>query len=252
VNSASNTPIDQAGRRRSRWQRSALVTGLVAGLGLGWGGSATAANVRFAGVLPNGQIIDKPVESMLEHRYRHVVRQQYDFSCGAAALATLLRYAYGLHLDEATVLAGMWGVSDPELVRTRGFSLLEMKEYLARLGYRGRGYKIDLSRLGRINVPTIVLMDINGYKHFVVLKTADERYVHVADPALGNRRYTRQAFIDKWPSRTVFAVIGPGFDRHTVLLQDTDIPSSGKLYKRAGEVPTAELLDFGFKHADLF
>ena len=225
---------------------------LVAGSGLISSGTAAAANVRFAGVLPHGQVIDKPVESMLEHRYRNVVRQQFDFSCGAAALATLLRYAYGLRLDEATVLAGMWGVSDPELVRTRGFSLLEMKEYLARLGYRGRGYEIDLSRLGRINVPTIVLMDINGYQHFVVLKTVADGYVHVADPALGNRRYRVEEFIKSWPSQTVFAVIGPGFDRQTVLLDDTDIPSSGDLHKRSGGVPTAELLDFGFKHADLF
>lgn len=233
-------------------RRGVLVAGLAAWCVLAWSGGAAAANVRFAGILPHGQIIDKPVESMLEHRYRNVVRQQFDFSCGAAALATLLRYAYGLRLDEATVLAGMWGVSDPELVRTRGFSLLEMKHYLARLGYRGRGYEIDLERLGRINVPTIVLMDINGYQHFVVLKTVGDGYVHVADPALGNRRYPVEEFIESWPSRTVFAVIGPGFDRRTVLLDDTDIPSSRELHRRSGEVPTAELLDFGFKHADLF
>ncbi|MFP4462707.1 MAG: C39 family peptidase [Guyparkeria sp.] len=211
-----------------------------------------AADVRFAGVLPHGQVMEKPVESLLERRYRNVVRQQFDFSCGAAALATLLKYAYGLNLDEATVLAGMWGVSDPEQVRTRGFSLLEMKHYLERLGYRGRGYEIDLTRLGRINVPTIVLMDVNGYQHFVVLKTAGDGYVHVADPALGNKRYTTEAFIEAWPSRTVFAVIGPGFDRQTVLLEHTDIPSSGELHRRSGQVPTADLLDFGFQHADLF
>lgn len=211
-----------------------------------------AAEVRFAGVLPHGQVVEKPVESLLERRYRHVVRQQFDFSCGAAALATLLKHAYGLNLDEATVLAGMWGVSDPEQVRTRGFSLLEMKHYLERLGYRGRGYEIDLSRLGRINVPTIVLMDVNGYQHFVVLKTAGDGYVHVADPALGNKRYSTEEFIAAWPSQTVFAVIGPGFDRKTVLLEGTNIPSSGALHRRSGRIPTADLLDFGFQHADLF
>ena len=243
--------IAQRGAGR-RWRRTTSLAAAIAATCWLAGGTATAGDIRFAGVLPHGQVMEKSVESMLERRYRHVVRQQYDFSCGAAALATLLRHAYGLRLDEATVLAGMWGVSDPEQVRTRGFSLLEMKEYLARLGYRGRGYKIDLSRLERINVPTIVLMDINGYQHFVVLKTVGGGYAHVADPALGNRRYTLQEFIDSWPSRTVFAVIGPGFDRQTVLLEHTDIPSSGPLHKRSGEIPTADLLDFGFKHADLF
>ena len=226
-----------------------LAAGCLFAVGLS---STQAADVRFAGILPHGQVMEKPVESMLERRYRHVVRQQFDFSCGAAALATLLRYGYGLKLDEATVLAGMWGVSDPEQVRTRGFSLLEMKHYLERLGYRGRGYEIDLTRLGRINVPTIVLMDVNGYQHFVVLKRAGDGYVHVADPALGNKRYTKDEFIQAWPSKTVFAVIGPGFDRQTVLLERTDIPSSRGLHRRSGEVPTADLLDFGFQHADLF
>lgn len=213
---------------------------------------AQGAEIRFAGILPHGQVMEKPVESLLERRYRHVVRQQFDFSCGAAALATLLKHAYGLNLDEATVLAGMWGVSDPEQVRTRGFSLLEMKHYLEKLGYRGRGYEIDLSRLGRINVPTIVLMDVNGYQHFVVLKTAGDGFVHVADPALGNKRYTTEEFIEAWPSQTVFAVIGPGFDRQTVLLERTNIPSSGDLHRRSGQIPKADLLDFGFQHADLF
>ena len=238
------------------WNR-ALVSSALSGaavmvLGLSGAMSASAADIRFAGVLPHGKVMEKPVESMLEKRYRNVVRQQFDFSCGAAALATLLRHAYGLRLDEATVLAGMWGVSDPELVRTRGFSLLEMKEYLARLGYRGRGYEINLERLRTINVPTIVLMDVNGYQHFVVLKHARDGYVHVADPALGNRRYKLEEFLEAWPSRTVFAVIGPGFDRQTVLLESTDIPSSRALHRRSGQVPSAELFEFGFTHADLF
>ncbi len=228
--------------------------GVVAALLLGAGVAppASGSNVKFGTILPHGQMMDKPVISMKERRYLNLVRQQYDFSCGAASLATLLRYAYGLRLDEETVLAGMMGVADQREVQARGFSLLEMKRYLERLGYRGRGYRIDLERLETINVPTIVLMDVNGYHHFVVLKHARDGYVHVADPALGNRRYSFEEFIASWPSRTVFAVIGPGFDRHTALLESTDIPSSGELHDRSGEVPTAELLDFGFKHADLF
>ncbi|MFO7582943.1 C39 family peptidase [Guyparkeria sp.] len=215
-------------------------------------GPTWGATVKFGAILPHGQMMDKPVISMQERRYQNLVRQKYDFSCGAASLATLLRYAYGLQLDEEIVLAGLMGVADQEQVRARGFSLLEMKLYLEQLGYRGRGYRIDLERLETINVPTIVLMDVNGYHHFVVLRHARDGYVHVADPALGNRRYSFEEFIESWPSQTVFAVIGPGFDRHTVLLESTDIPSSGELHRRSGEVPTAELLDFGFKHADLF
>lgn len=213
---------------------------------------AGAADIRFGGILPSGGMLTKPVISMQENRYQHVVRQRYDYSCGAASLATLLRYAYGLEIGEDTVLSGMLGVSDPALVRARGFSLLDMKRYLAELGYRGRGYRIDLRRLKTINVPTIVLMDVNGYKHFVVLKHARDGYVHIADPALGNRRYPLEKFLTQWPSRTVFAVIGPGFNRQTALLDSTHVPSAGRLMQRSGGVPRTELLDFGFTHADLF
>jgi hypothetical protein len=34
------------------------------------------------------------VKSMKERKFEQVVRQQYDFSCGSAALATLLTYHY--------------------------------------------------------------------------------------------------------------------------------------------------------------
>ncbi len=55
--------------------------------------SAWAGEVHFAGVLPNGALLQQKVESMQERRYRNVVRQHTDYSCGAAALATILRHA---------------------------------------------------------------------------------------------------------------------------------------------------------------
>ena len=59
-------------------------------------------------------------------------------------------------------------------------------------------------------------------------------------------------FLDAWPSRAVFVVIGSDFDRNTVLLEPTTRPSARALYARQGPLTDAELLDFGFSHADLF
>ena len=89
-----------------------------------------AGDVAFSGVLPNGALFSQQVESMQERKFRNLVRQHTDYSCGAAALATILRYAYNLEADEATVIEGMMGVSDPELVHQRGFSLLDIKRYV--------------------------------------------------------------------------------------------------------------------------
>ena len=64
----------------------------------------SAADVAFSGVLPNGALYTAPVQSMREGRYANLVRQQTDYSCGAASLATILRYAYRLDADEGTVI----------------------------------------------------------------------------------------------------------------------------------------------------
>lgn len=213
---------------------------------------AQAGEVRFQGVLPNGALYVGHVESMHEARFRNMVRQHTDYSCGAAALATILRYAYHVDVDETAVIEGMLGVSDAELVRQRGFSLLDIKHYVESLGMRGRGYRISEQRLRSLRVPGLVLMDVSGFRHFVVLKQVRDDTVELADPMLGNRSLAVADFIAAWPSHAVFVVIGNDFDRNTVLLQPVERASARALFARQGPVTDAELLDFGFTHADLF
>lgn len=211
-----------------------------------------AADVAFSGVLPNGALYTTPVQSMREGRYANLVRQQTDYSCGAASLATILRYAYHLDADEDTVIEGMLSLADSEVVKERGFSLLDIKRYVEALGMRGRGYRVDEARLRSLRVPSLVLMDVNGFRHFVVLKQVRGELVEIGDPILGNRVVPLPEFLEAWPSRAVFVVIGSDFDRNTVLLQPTSRPSARALYARQGPITDAELLDFGFSHADLF
>ncbi len=213
-----------------------------------------AGDVAFSGVLPNGGLYSGQVESMQERRFRNLVRQHTDYSCGAAALATILKHAYHLNTDEATVIEGMMGVADPELVRQRGFSLLDIKRYVESLGMRGRGYRVNEERLASLRVPGLVLMDVRGFRHFVVLKQIRDGMAEVADPILGNRVIPVKEFLEAWPSRAVFVVIGSDFDRNTALLQPSEKPSARALAARQGRGPItdAELVDFGFTHADLF
>jgi len=210
-----------------------------------------AGDVAFSGVLPNGALFSQRVESMQERKFRNLVRQHTDYSCGAAALATILRYAYNLEADEATVIEGMMGVSDPDLVHQRGFSLLDIKRYVESLGMRGRGYRVNEERLRSLRVPGLVLMDVRGFRHFVVLKQVRGDVVDLADPILGNRSIPVEEFLQSWPSRAVFIVIGSDFNRNTVLLQPGERPSARSLYARQGPITEAELVDFGFTHADL-
>lgn len=227
-------------------------TALTVVLCIGINAVALSAEIRFSGVLPGGGLISKSVVSMAEARYQFVVRQKTDFSCGAASLATILKYAYGMNVDEITVMQGLMQVSDPKIVMHKGFSLLDLKRYVESQGFRARGYRITLERLRLIRVPTIVMLDLDGYKHFVVLKRVVDDQVFLADPALGNQVLPLEQFMGAWGTRIVFAVIGSGFKRDTKLLQVKKPPTARHWLSSNAPITDSELLDFGFNHADLF
>lgn len=211
---------------------------------------SSAANIYFGGVIP-GTLINKNIISMRERHFLDMVPQRTDFSCGAAALATILNYAYGYKFSEAEVIAGMLKVSDPQLVQNKGFSLLDIKNYVETLGLRGRGYTVNPEILDRIKIPTIVLLDIRGYKHFVVLKKTTPDKVYIADPALGNRVMDRQNFVDGW-NKVTFAVIGNGFDRETILLRPKPPLTARNMVDTWRPLTDAELVEFGFYRSELF
>lgn len=238
---------------RAKWLHSKYATRLSCSLVLAFSVSPFlhAANIEFGNVVPGITTITKPVISMREQRFRHIIRQQTDFSCGAAALATVMRYAYGLKVTEEDMLDGLFAVSDVDLVREQGFSLLNIKHYVERIGMRGRGYKVEPDTLEEIKIPTIVLLDLKGYKHFVVLKKTEAGMVYIADPALGNKIMPKEEFINSW-NGIVFAVIGRGFDRASVLLNPKRQLTARTLSNTFAPLSDAQLLDHGFRHAELF
>ena len=73
---------------------------------------------------------------------------------------------------------------------------------------RGRGYRVDEERLKSLRVPGLVLMDVRGFRHFVVLKQVRDDVAEIGDPILGNRAIPLDEFVRAWPSRAVFVVIG--------------------------------------------
>ncbi len=138
------------------------------------------------------------VTSLKEARFRTVVRQMYDYSCGSAALATLLTYHYGREDSETAVFKAMYDAGDRERIERLGFSLADMKAYLASQGLRSDGYRVGLDAIERVGVPAITLINTNGYKHFVVIKGVRGDDVLVGDPAAGLRIYSRERFEQIW------------------------------------------------------
>jgi predicted double-glycine peptidase len=174
--------------------------------------------VPMAGVLPGGAAISPHTISLFGQRFVHVVPQHDDFSCGAAAVATILRYAYNRDIGEVQVLRGMLAVSDVAQVRKRGFSMLDIRHYLETQGMQGDGFKVSTDQLYQVRVPVIVLLNINGYEHFVVMRKATPVNVYLADPSLGNRAIPVNSFLHDWQRGIIFSVIGTDYDENNPLV----------------------------------
>lgn len=146
-----------------------------------------------------------PVLSMIEKRHHNVVLQQWELSCAAAALATILRYQHGIPATERTVALGLINrkeyLSNPDLLRIRqGFSLLDLKRYVDNLGYEGLGLgQLTFSDLID-HAPIIVPVNLSGYPHFVVFRGATSNSVLIADPAFGNVTMPVDKFVNGWIS----------------------------------------------------
>ena len=97
------------------------------------------------------------IESFQEKKYKATLAQQYDFSCGSAALATLLTYNYNILVGEQDVFKDMFDHGDKQVIAESGFSLLDIKNYLTRRGLESNGYRAPLEKLAGVRLPAIRL-----------------------------------------------------------------------------------------------
>jgi uncharacterized protein len=138
------------------------------------------------------------VESFQEQKYRNTIAQEHDFSCGSAALATLLSYNYDMPVSEADVFKDMIINGNKKIISESGFSLLDIKNYLARHGLESNGFRAPLTKLEEVRLPAIVLLNVRGYHHFVVLEGIQNGRVLLADPANGMRSEPIGVFESQW------------------------------------------------------
>lgn len=133
--------------------------------------------------------------------------QQWDLSCGAAALATILTYQHGDPVPEKTIAETMLQRTDPLTVKVKGgFSLLDLKRFVESRGFHGAGYlSLTLAQLIEI-APAIVPVNLGDYNHFVVFKGIKDDHVFLADPAFGNRFVEVKTFEKSWLQKIGFVV----------------------------------------------
>lgn len=155
-----------------------------------------AAPVAIPGA--SGGDITVNVTSKKESQFRSTMRQRYDYSCGSAALATLLSSGYEDAVSEGMVFSKMYDAGDKEKIRRQGFSLLDMKMYLESEGYQADGFRVSLDKLAELGVPAITILNMKGYHHFVVIKGIAGNEILVSDPAAGTTVISRPQFESMW------------------------------------------------------
>ena len=168
------------------------------------------------------------VKNARQIRNENVVMQQRDFSCGAAALATILNYYWEENVSETYLLVLVAKLLTKEELRDRvanGLSLMDLKRVAQAGGYTAIVGKFSIERLGESKLPLIVAITVNDYDHFVVYRGRDENFIYLADPIRGKLRVPVATFVEQWQKNAILAVIKPKSkpnQRSPLLVQPTD------------------------------
>lgn len=143
--------------------------------------------------LPTGTAL-VPVRSWKAMRDARIVKQDKDYSCGAASLATILNEYYGRSITEDSLLMAM----DKGEMRA---SFDDMARVLPQFGFRAVAYVTSYEQLTQLKVPVLVYLKHRKDDHFSVLRGINGRAAWLADPSLGNRYYSKEQFLEMWRTR---------------------------------------------------
>jgi NHLM bacteriocin system ABC transporter peptidase/ATP-binding protein len=144
------------------------------------------------------------MRSSASRRVKATTVLQYEATeCGAASLATILRY-YGRI------------VPLPQLRRECGVNRDGSNAQRVLLAARGYGLQAKAYRcsgeqlVSQGNFPCVVFW---GFNHFLVLEGFDKQHAYVSDPAEGRCRLTQQEFFDNFTGVVLEFSPGPDFKR---------------------------------------
>jgi len=161
--------------------------------------TAAAQTVNIS--IGSGDRVNVSMKSLKAMRDANLVRQRFDYSCGAAALATILRNGFGDEVTERDILTDLFELlskDEKALRREKGFSLLDLKNVAQARGYKAEGFRLAPEYLPNLGGPVIVFIEPRGYKHFAILRGFKADRVYLADPSRGNVRMPGYSFLDDW------------------------------------------------------
>lgn len=159
---------------------------------------------------------DRQITSWSEMRDKNLTKQEYDYSCGAASLSSILEHYYGLEnasekeiLDTVLLKKGI-DINqkeeiqfDDEMKQKAHLSFYDMVGYAEDRGFRAFGLAVDLPALYELKAPVIIYVKVRNIEHFSVLKGIDSKFVYLADPSFGNIKVSVAKFVEMfYPKKT--------------------------------------------------
>jgi uncharacterized protein len=177
---------------------------------------------------------EKNVCTYKQIKLAHIVMQNRDYSCGAAALATILVYFWGDNVTEDQILISIEKILTPEEMKDRiknGLAISDIRQAAVDMGYLSSIGTMTFQKLTESKVPLIVGITHNKHNHFVVYRGVDCTWVYLADPIRGNIRVPFAEFVSEWQKNAVLVVAKP----------DQDPPKTSPLTVYSYEVRRGEL-----------
>ena len=152
------------------------------------------------------QLERRGIKTVYDLRWEKVTRQKLDVGCGAASLATILTYHFDFPTTEQEIADALWadaakGHPTAQLKRdvdSRGFSLVNIRNVAEKGGLVAAGFRVEAKDLDKLHIPAITQVTVREFKHFVVIRGAQNGRVFVADPRFGNMTYRLPAFEKIW------------------------------------------------------
>lgn len=134
------------------------------------------------------------VKSWKELRDKNIVKQDLDYSCGSASIATILNGYYNQKVTEEEVLKI---IDKGDLMA----SFDDMQRALDQLGFQAKGYAVSLETLMQLKIPVIAYIKHRKNDHFTVISGINENFVRISDPSLGKRMLSTHQFKEMWETR---------------------------------------------------
>ena len=130
------------------------------------------------------------VKSLKELKYKDVVAQTYEESCGASSLATLMNM-YDKNISEKDLLN--------DFNTTDMVNFLDIQNVAIKKEFRAKGYKITKEVFEQLSIPVIArVLRHKDYPHFIVVQNLKGDFVLSLDPSNGKSIITKNEFYSVW------------------------------------------------------